>query len=229
MSPRLQRAVRLQTILSMAQAMLRRQQHFLANGLMAMKPMALREIADQVGVHESAVSRATGEPCRMSRSRANWERRDGRWPAARSPSTANFCGSSPPILDAAKCFHILKHRGRLPFKNPVLRPIELPVSEAFLWERANQSEVLPCRQLMESRCRCDFSVCAFRRSYPVFVGAVRHTFPEASSTMPASFPVNGWSDGAGSSVRALQARLRRADKLSSCTAGAAGIRQRTRE
>jgi RNA polymerase sigma-54 factor len=42
-----------------AQAILDRQQHFLAYGPMAMKPMALREIAQEVGVHESTVSRVT--------------------------------------------------------------------------------------------------------------------------------------------------------------------------
>ena len=47
------------TILSVAQAILKRQQHFLAYGPMAMKPLALREIAQEVGVHESTVSRVT--------------------------------------------------------------------------------------------------------------------------------------------------------------------------
>lgn len=50
---------RFSTILSVAQAILKRQQHFLAYGAMAMKPLALREIADEVGVHESTVSRVT--------------------------------------------------------------------------------------------------------------------------------------------------------------------------
>jgi RNA polymerase sigma-54 factor len=50
---------RFSTILSVAQAILNRQQHFLAYGAMAMKPLALREIADEVGVHESTVSRVT--------------------------------------------------------------------------------------------------------------------------------------------------------------------------
>ena len=50
---------RFSTILSVAQAILKRQQHFLAYGPMAMKPMALREIAEEVGVHESTVSRVT--------------------------------------------------------------------------------------------------------------------------------------------------------------------------
>jgi RNA polymerase sigma-54 factor len=50
---------RFSTILSVSQAILKRQQHFLAYGPMAMKPLALREIADEVGVHESTVSRVT--------------------------------------------------------------------------------------------------------------------------------------------------------------------------
>jgi RNA polymerase sigma-54 factor len=50
---------RFSTILSVAQAILKRQQHFLTYGPMAMKPLALREIADEVGVHESTVSRVT--------------------------------------------------------------------------------------------------------------------------------------------------------------------------
>jgi RNA polymerase sigma-54 factor len=50
---------RFSTIVSVAQAILDRQQHFLAYGPMAMKPLALREIAQEVGVHESTVSRVT--------------------------------------------------------------------------------------------------------------------------------------------------------------------------
>jgi RNA polymerase sigma-54 factor len=50
---------RFSTIVSVAQAILKRQQHFLAYGSMAMKPLALREIAQEVGVHESTVSRVT--------------------------------------------------------------------------------------------------------------------------------------------------------------------------
>ena len=50
---------RFSTILSVAQAILKRQQHFLAYGPMAMKPLALRDIAQEVGVHESTVSRVT--------------------------------------------------------------------------------------------------------------------------------------------------------------------------
>ena len=50
---------RFSTILSVAQAILQRQKQFLEHGPLAMKPMALREIAEEVGLHESTVSRVT--------------------------------------------------------------------------------------------------------------------------------------------------------------------------
>ena len=50
---------RFSTILAVARAILQRQHRFLALGTMAMRPLALREIADAVGVHESTVSRVT--------------------------------------------------------------------------------------------------------------------------------------------------------------------------
>lgn len=50
---------RFSTILDVAQAIVRRQRHFLEYGAMAMKPLGLREIADELGVHESTVSRVT--------------------------------------------------------------------------------------------------------------------------------------------------------------------------
>ncbi|MFT3848295.1 MAG: RNA polymerase factor sigma-54 [Propionivibrio sp.] len=50
---------RFATILSVAQAIVRHQQLFLEYGPLAMKPLGLREIADEVGVHESTVSRVT--------------------------------------------------------------------------------------------------------------------------------------------------------------------------
>lgn len=50
---------RFSTILSVAQAILRRQHHFLEFGPMAMKPLGLKEIAEEVGLHESTVSRVT--------------------------------------------------------------------------------------------------------------------------------------------------------------------------
>ena len=42
-----------------AEAILKRQQHFLEFGPMAMKPLGLREIATELGLHESTVSRVT--------------------------------------------------------------------------------------------------------------------------------------------------------------------------
>ena len=50
---------RFSTILDVAQAIMKRQRHFLEFGAMAMKPLGLREIADEVGIHESTVSRVT--------------------------------------------------------------------------------------------------------------------------------------------------------------------------
>jgi RNA polymerase sigma-54 factor len=50
---------RFSTILSVARAILRRQYRFLEYGAFAMKPMGLREIAEEVGVHESTVCRVT--------------------------------------------------------------------------------------------------------------------------------------------------------------------------
>jgi len=50
---------RFSTIVEVAQAIVKRQQNFLDYGAMAMKPMGLREIADEIGVHESTVSRVT--------------------------------------------------------------------------------------------------------------------------------------------------------------------------
>lgn len=50
---------RFSTILDVAQAIIKRQRHFLEFGPMAMKPLGLREIAEEVGIHESTVSRVT--------------------------------------------------------------------------------------------------------------------------------------------------------------------------
>lgn len=50
---------RFATILSVSQAIVSRQRHLLEYGPLAMKPLGLREIADEVGVHESTVSRVT--------------------------------------------------------------------------------------------------------------------------------------------------------------------------
>ncbi len=50
---------RFSTILLVAEAILKRQHHFLEFGPMAMKPLGLREIAEELGLHESTVSRVT--------------------------------------------------------------------------------------------------------------------------------------------------------------------------
>jgi len=50
---------RFSTILMVAESILKRQQHFLEFGPMAMKPLGLREIALELGLHESTVSRVT--------------------------------------------------------------------------------------------------------------------------------------------------------------------------
>jgi len=50
---------RFSTILKVAEAILRRQHSFLEHGPLAMKPLGLKEIADEVGLHESTVSRVT--------------------------------------------------------------------------------------------------------------------------------------------------------------------------
>ncbi|MDR7331281.1 RNA polymerase factor sigma-54 [Roseateles asaccharophilus] len=50
---------RFSTILDVAEAIVRRQHAFLDYGTMAMKPLGLKEIADEVGIHESTVSRVT--------------------------------------------------------------------------------------------------------------------------------------------------------------------------
>ncbi|MFT3815593.1 MAG: RNA polymerase factor sigma-54 [Acidovorax sp.] len=50
---------RFATILDVAQAIVEKQRLFFEFGTMAMKPLVLREIAEEVGVHESTVSRVT--------------------------------------------------------------------------------------------------------------------------------------------------------------------------
>lgn len=50
---------RFSTILDVAESIVRRQRHFLEFGPMAMKPLGLKEIADELGIHESTVSRVT--------------------------------------------------------------------------------------------------------------------------------------------------------------------------
>jgi RNA polymerase sigma-54 factor len=50
---------RFDTILRVAQAIVERQRQFLDFGEVAMRPLVLREIADQLGLHESTISRVT--------------------------------------------------------------------------------------------------------------------------------------------------------------------------
>jgi RNA polymerase sigma-54 factor len=50
---------RFSTILRVGQAIVRRQRNFLDYGELAMKPLGLREIAEELGLHESTVSRVT--------------------------------------------------------------------------------------------------------------------------------------------------------------------------
>ncbi len=50
---------RFDTILRVAQAIVDRQRQFLELGEVAMRPLVLREIADQLGLHESTISRVT--------------------------------------------------------------------------------------------------------------------------------------------------------------------------
>ena len=50
---------RFATILSVAQAILKRQSRYFEHGALGMKPLGLREIAEEVGLHESTVSRVT--------------------------------------------------------------------------------------------------------------------------------------------------------------------------
>lgn len=50
---------RFATILQVSEAIIRRQKNFLEYGALAMRPMALKEIAEEVGLHESTVSRVT--------------------------------------------------------------------------------------------------------------------------------------------------------------------------
>jgi len=50
---------RCETILRVSQAIVERQRHFLEHGEVAMRPLVLREIADELGLHESTISRVT--------------------------------------------------------------------------------------------------------------------------------------------------------------------------
>lgn len=50
---------RFETIQRVAQAIVERQKSFFTHGEIAMKPLVLREIADELGLHESTISRVT--------------------------------------------------------------------------------------------------------------------------------------------------------------------------
>ncbi|MBV8604243.1 MAG: RNA polymerase factor sigma-54 [Pelomonas sp.] len=50
---------RFETILRVSQAIVERQKGFFTHGELAMKPLVLREIADELGLHESTISRVT--------------------------------------------------------------------------------------------------------------------------------------------------------------------------
>ena len=50
---------RFDTILRVSTAIVERQKNFLTHGVLAMRPLVLREIADELGLHESTISRVT--------------------------------------------------------------------------------------------------------------------------------------------------------------------------
>ena len=50
---------RFDTIARVSQAIVERQKGFFSHGAIAMKPLVLREIADELGLHESTISRVT--------------------------------------------------------------------------------------------------------------------------------------------------------------------------
>ncbi len=50
---------RFDTILRVSQAIIERQSSFFKHGAVAMRPLVLREIADEIGMHESTISRVT--------------------------------------------------------------------------------------------------------------------------------------------------------------------------
>ncbi|MDE1989995.1 MAG: RNA polymerase factor sigma-54 [Betaproteobacteria bacterium] len=52
---------RFDTILRVSKAIIERQQNFLEHGEVAMRPLVLREIADELGLHESTISRVTSQ------------------------------------------------------------------------------------------------------------------------------------------------------------------------
>lgn len=57
---------RAETILRVSQAIVERQRHFLEHGDIAMRPLVLREIADELELHESTISRVTTQKYMMT-------------------------------------------------------------------------------------------------------------------------------------------------------------------
>jgi RNA polymerase sigma-54 factor len=57
---------RFQTILRVAQAIVERQRLFFEHGEIAMRPLILREIAEELGLHESTISRVTNQKYMMT-------------------------------------------------------------------------------------------------------------------------------------------------------------------
>jgi RNA polymerase sigma-54 factor len=57
---------RFETIQKVSQAIVDRQDRFLEHGEVAMRPLVLREIAEQVGLHESTISRVTTQKYMMT-------------------------------------------------------------------------------------------------------------------------------------------------------------------
>ncbi|MGD9258330.1 MAG: RNA polymerase factor sigma-54, partial [Gammaproteobacteria bacterium] len=51
--------IRNETLIRVASCIVRRQEAFLERGDMAMKPMILKDVAEELGMHESTISRAT--------------------------------------------------------------------------------------------------------------------------------------------------------------------------
>ncbi|MEW6314602.1 MAG: RNA polymerase factor sigma-54 [Pseudomonadota bacterium] len=57
---------RFETILRVSQAIVDRQRHFFEHGEVAMRPLVLREIAEELGLHESTISRVTTQKFMMT-------------------------------------------------------------------------------------------------------------------------------------------------------------------
>jgi hypothetical protein len=79
---------RADTLLRVARAIVRQQSAFLEHGPQAMRPLTLREVAEELGLHESTISRAT-------------TRKYLRTPRAPSSSSTSSAPASPPTAAAA--------------------------------------------------------------------------------------------------------------------------------